>query len=68
LEQERLISLNEAAALCGLSMKHLGLLARKGLLKAQKIGRNWVTTESAVTEYMRDIDKRSRNPYKNTNS
>jgi len=65
LENEDLIPLSEAAATCGLHPKHLGLLAREGKLTARKIGRNWVTTKSAVEEYMRDSVKRSKDPTKN---
>lgn len=64
LQQEDLISLAEAAAISGLTIKHLGLLARQGTLKAKKIGRNWVTTREAVGEYLRDSFKRSKDPYK----
>jgi hypothetical protein len=65
LNREELIPLSEAAAMSGLGIKHLGLLARQGKLEAWKIGRNWVTTRAAVNEYLRDSFKRSRNPYKN---
>ena len=65
MDQEELISLSEAAAISGLSLKHLGLLARQGKLRARKIGRNWVTTREAVAEYLRDSWKRSKDPYKN---
>jgi len=65
LDREELISLSEAAAISGLSLKHLGLLARQGKLRARKIGRNWVTTKKAVAEYLRDSEKRSQDPYKN---
>jgi len=65
LAEEQFISLSEAAALSGLSQKHLNLLARRGLLRSQKIGRYWVTTESAVAEYLADATKRSRDPLKN---
>jgi hypothetical protein len=64
LEGEELISLSEAASISGLSIKHLGLLARRGDLRARKIGRNWVTSREAVTEYLKDSFKRSRNPRK----
>jgi len=65
LEREEIISLAEAASLSGLSLKHLGLLARTGKLRARKVGRNWVTTRGAVEEYLRDTHRRSRDPYKN---
>ena len=64
MNQEELISLSEAAAISGLSMKHLGLLARQRTLRAKKIGRNWVTTREAVAEYVRDSVARSKDPYK----
>ena len=47
-----LISLAEAAEICGLSAGHLGYLARKKKIWACKIGRNWVTTAAAVKEYI----------------
>ena len=64
MKSEELIPLSEAAAVSGLSLKHLGLLARQGKLEARKIGRNWVTTRKAVSRYVRDAAKRSRDPYK----
>lgn len=47
-----LISLEDAAKLSRLSHDHLRRLAGQGELWAKKIGRNWVTTEQAVTEYL----------------
>ena len=64
MEKEDFISLAEAAAISGFTIKHLGLLARRGSLRAKKIGRNWVTTREAVAEYVGDSFKRSKNPYK----
>jgi excisionase family DNA binding protein len=49
---DELISLQEAAMLSGLSQPHLSLLIRQGKLWGKKIGRNWVTTEQAVKEYL----------------
>src|SRR5207237_9978094 len=43
----------------------LRLLAERGKLRARKIARNWVTTAEAVTEYLTDEEKRSKDPYKN---
>ena len=65
MDREELITLSEAAAISGLSQVHLSLLARKGKLRARKIGRDWVTTREAVDEYLRDSFQRSRDPYKN---
>ena len=47
-----LLSLNEAAELCGLSASHLRLLVRQGEVWGKKLGRNWVTTEQAVRDYL----------------
>jgi len=49
---DELITLSEAARICGLSPDHLRRLAGEGILWAKKIGRNWVTTEKAVHEYL----------------
>lgn len=65
MDQEELISLSDAAAIAKLHPDHLRKLAQKGYLRAKKIGRNWVTSEEAVAEYLRDSLKRSRDPYKN---
>ncbi len=49
---ERLISLAEAAGLSGLSHSHLRLLVRQDKIRGVKIGRDWLTTEAAVKEYL----------------
>ena len=49
---DELISLKEAARLCILSHDHLRRLAGQEKFWAKKIGRNWVTTEQAVKEYL----------------
>lgn len=48
----QLISLAEAAEISGLSRGHLRLLAGQGKIWATKIGRDWLTTENAVREYI----------------
>lgn len=48
---EQLISLAEAAQICGLSHDHLRNLIRAGTVWGTKIGRNWVTTAAAVKAY-----------------
>ncbi len=62
---EPIISLQEAAARFGVSRSHLQWLARKGRLRATKVGNMWVTTEKAVAEYLANPVLRSRDPYKN---
>ena len=49
---DKLISLAEAAELSGLSAGHLRLLVSRKKLWGTKIGRNWVTTEQSVRNYM----------------
>jgi hypothetical protein len=49
---DELISLSQAAEISGLSHDHLRRLAGRGDLKAKKIGRDWVTTERALREYL----------------
>jgi hypothetical protein len=58
-----LISLKKAAKLSGLSPNHLRLLVGRGDIWGEKIGRNWVTTEKAVQEYL----ARDRRPGPKTN-
>ncbi|MCI0727633.1 MAG: helix-turn-helix domain-containing protein [Chloroflexi bacterium] len=49
---DELLSLSKAAEHCGLSASHLRLLVREGEVWGMKLGRNWVTTEKAVREYL----------------
>ncbi len=49
---DELIPLRKAAKISGLSPDHLRRLVREGELWGTKIGRNWVTTEQAVREYL----------------
>ena len=64
MDEERLISLKDAAALSGLSHSHLQLLARTGRLRARRMGRDWFTTEQAVADYLQDAELRSKDPRK----
>ena len=68
MEEERLISLKEAAARFPISQSHLALLARIGRLKAKKMGRDWFTTAEAVAEYLANTELRARDPYKRRRS
>lgn len=47
-----LISMHQAAKMTPYSAEYLSLLARKGRLKAVKIGRDWLTNEEAIKEYV----------------
>ena len=55
-----LISLEKAAELSGLTSGHLRLLIREGVIWGTKIGRNWVTTEQAVSDYKASAKPRGR--------
>jgi Fic family protein len=45
------LSLAQASKLSPYSAQYLGLLARRGLIGATKIGRNWFITPKALAEY-----------------
>ena len=57
-DKNRLISLPEAAKIYGFSPNYFGNLARKGRLKAQKVGNSWVTTPKDVEEFIRSRKER----------
>ena len=50
------ISLQEAVSISEYSQEYLSLRARQGKLKAEKIGRNWVTTKEWLDEYVRGAE------------
>jgi excisionase family DNA binding protein len=47
-----LVTLKEAAAYSGLSIKSLYDYIRRGRLKARKFGAQWVTTRAAIDQYL----------------
>jgi hypothetical protein len=55
--KKRLISLKEASHIYGLDDNYLGQLARRGRLRAQKIGGVWITTPADVEAYIRSRKK-----------
>jgi excisionase family DNA binding protein len=57
-----LLSLKEAAELSPYSADYLNLLARKGKLKARKIGRDWLITRADLFEYLnkQHLESKSR--------
>ncbi len=57
-----LISLSEAAKRTGLSASHLRLIVRNGEVWGRKIGRNWLTTEQAVRDYLAQEHKPGPKP------
>lgn len=48
-----LLSLKDASELTPYSADYLNLLARKGKIKARKIGRDWLITKSDLFNYLR---------------
>lgn len=51
-EEPKFISLAEAAKLTNYSQDYISLLCRQGKLRAEKLGRNWVTTKEWVYGYI----------------
>jgi len=51
-------STKEAAKKLGLSQAHVKLLARKGLINAKKIGRDWIILDLDYTRKRRPKEKR----------
>lgn len=48
---DELISIQVAADISGLSTSYIRVLVRNGMIWGKKLGRNWVTTNAAVSEY-----------------
>jgi hypothetical protein len=57
-DKTRLISMSEAAELYGFNSDYLARLARKGRLKAQKVGWSWVTTPANVERFIATRQKK----------
>jgi len=51
-EESQFISLAAAAKMTNYSQDYISLLCRQGKLRAEKLGRNWVTTKEWVDEYV----------------
>jgi excisionase family DNA binding protein len=51
-KKNKFMTLAEASKLTPYSKEYLGLLARRGLISATKIGRNWHITQEALEQYM----------------
>jgi excisionase family DNA binding protein len=56
--KDDLMSLSEAAAAYGYSGDYLRRLAEKGRLKAQKLGRNWLTTPDDMKSFIESREPR----------
>lgn len=48
----RLISMSDATRLCSYDQEYLSLLARRGMIKAKKVGGKWYTTVNWLNEYI----------------
>jgi hypothetical protein len=57
-EEPKFISLAEAAKITNYSQDYISLLCRQGKLKAEKLGRNWVTTKDWVYSYIDNTEGR----------
>ena len=64
-KSEEYITLKEAAELSGYSSDYVGQLIRQGKLRGQQVFSNiaWVTTESAIQEYVVQKGKMSSTKY-----
>lgn len=51
-QEPQFISLAEAAKMTNYSQDYISLLCRQGKLRAEKLGRNWVTTKDWVYSYV----------------
>ncbi|HLQ27298.1 MAG TPA: helix-turn-helix domain-containing protein [Acidiferrobacterales bacterium] len=52
-KSDELITLAQAEELYGLSADYLQKLAKRGRLKAKKLGLQWLTTPEGVEEYIK---------------
>lgn len=50
--KDSLISLSDASEQYGFNQSYLATLARRGRLKAKKLGSIWVTTPAAIEAYI----------------
>lgn len=57
-KKEEWITLSEASRSFPYSSKYLNLLVRQGELDAHKLGRNWVTTQEAIEDYIRNRQRK----------
>ncbi|MCF7836052.1 MAG: hypothetical protein K9M15_02940, partial [Candidatus Marinimicrobia bacterium] len=55
------ISLKEASETTGYTQHHLGLLCRKGELKAKRVGKKWYTTKKWLDEYSEKVKEKYQN-------
>jgi len=56
-QNRKYISLLKATEICNYSQPYLNLRIRQGKLKAVKFGRNWMTTEEWLKDYLRKVEQ-----------
>lgn len=49
----KLISVTRASEISGLTTSYIRRLLRDGQIEGVKVGRNWLTTEEAIREYLK---------------
>jgi len=54
-ELKQWITTQEAAELTGYSSELFRMLARKGAIKAQKLGRDWLLSREAVLDHLEEM-------------
>ncbi len=61
-QQVELLSLKDASELSPYSPDYLNLLARKGKIRARKIGRDWLITKTDLADYLsrQQVESQSR--------
>jgi len=63
-QENQFITLREAAEIYGCTQKHMNLMARQGKLKAEKMGRNWLTKKDWLDEYKNNFKPEPKNSEK----
>jgi len=63
---DELISVSAASEFSGLSQSYIRRLVSQGEIWGMKLGRNWVTTEQAVKEYLAQDRKPGPKPKKSS--
>ena len=48
----KFISVTEASVISGLTTSHVRYLLRNGEIEGVKVGRNWLTSEKAIRDYV----------------
>jgi len=56
--ERKLMPLSEASKKSGYTPEYLNFLSRKGMLKAEKIGRNWHTTQEWLEEFITETEEK----------